>query len=411
MEAGVEVGGAEFKALFGRVASDPEWIRRVSREVTDAIHRDLPELGDDEEIRAATFASTVSVLTLMADMVRLAHPPSEATLPPDAAEYTREFVRRGASIDGLLRAYHVGQATFFHNWVAGVEADASDSDRAARAIELGANWTFDYISTLNRELVGRYTAERERWVRSADAVRTETVRAILAGDPIDVDAAGPRLHYRLDRHHMAFVVWSDGEEFGPEEFAALESTAVELASDVGTETPLVVLLGRGLVAGWVGAREPVTVRARRIAGRPQVAIGSAGIGVEGFCAGHQDAMHARRVARLAGRRPGSITRYEDVALLALASADADLARRFVTAELGPLTGRDDETVRLAATLRVYLEENASQRRAGRRLGIHENTVKNRVRAAGDLLGHAPEERVAETLVALRLLRLTYKQSV
>jgi hypothetical protein len=50
MEAGVEVGGAEFRALFGRVASDPEWIRRVSREVTDAIHRDLPELGDDEGV-------------------------------------------------------------------------------------------------------------------------------------------------------------------------------------------------------------------------------------------------------------------------------------------------------------------------------------------------------------------------
>jgi DNA-binding PucR family transcriptional regulator len=206
-------------------------------------------------------------------------------------------------------------------------------------------------------------------------------------------------------------VWSDGEEFGPEEFAALESTAAELTSDVGTETRLVVPLGRGLVAGWVGAREPVTVRGRRIAGWPQVAIGSAGIGVEGFCASHQDAMHARRVARLAGRRPGSITRYEDVALLALASADADLARRFVTAELGRLSARDDETARLAATLRVYLEENASQRRAGRRLSIHENTVKNRVRAAGDLLGHAPEERVAETLMALRLLRLTHNQSV
>ena len=45
-------------------------------------------------------------------------------------------------------------------------------------------------------------------------------------------------------------------------------------------------------------------------------------------------------------------------------------------------------------------------RTAQRLGVHENTVKNRVRAARELLGHPPEERVAEVLVALRLARLT-----
>jgi PucR C-terminal helix-turn-helix domain/GGDEF-like domain len=406
MEAGVEVGGAEFRALFGRVASDPEWIRRVSHEITDAIHRDLPELEDDEQMRAATFASTVSVLTLMADMVRLGRPPSEATLPPDAAEYAREFVRRGASMDGLLRAYHVGHATFFRNWVAGVEADVTDPDLAARGIELGANWTFEYIHSLNRALVARYTSERQQWVRSADAVRTETVRAILAGDPIDADAAGPRLGYELGRHHLAFLVWSEGEEFGPEHFTDLERSAFELASGIGAEAPLVVLRGRGLVAGWVGTREPITVPRPGIDGDCRVAIGTPGVGVAGFRTSHEDAMHARRVARLAGRGPGTVTRFDDVALLAVASSDLDLARRFVASELGQLSADDDEAVRLAATLRAYLEENASPRRAGRRLGIHENTVKNRVRTAADRLGQAPEEHVAELLVALRLLRLT-----
>jgi DNA-binding PucR family transcriptional regulator len=357
-------------------------------------------------MRAATYASTVSVLTLMADMVRLGRPPSEATLPPDAVEYTREFVRRGASMDGLLRAYHVGHATFFHNWVAGVEAEESDADVVARAIELGANWTFDYVHALNRELAAHYTAEHEQWVRSANAVRTETVRVLLAGDSIDANVAAPRLGYELRRHHLAFVVWSEGEEFGPEHFTDMERSAVELASQIGVEAPLVVLLGRGLVAAWVGAREPIVVPRPAFRGECLVAIGSPGVGVAGFRTSHQDAMHARRVARLGGRRPGTVTCFEDVALPAVASSDFDLARRFVASELGPLSAPDDETVRLAATLRAYLEENASPRRAGRRLGIHENTVKNRVRAAADLLGQAPEERVAELLVALRLLGLT-----
>jgi DNA-binding PucR family transcriptional regulator len=90
----------------------------------------------------------------------------------------------------------------------------------------------------------------------------------------------------------------------------------------------------------------------------------------------------------------------------MASADLDLARGFVARELGALAEPDDDTVRLAATLRAYLEEQASPRRTAQRLGVHENTVKNRVRTIRGMLGHAPETRVAELLVALRLARLT-----
>ena len=116
-------------------------------------------------------------------------------------------------------------------------------------------------------------------------------------------------------------------------------------------------------------------------------------------------MHARRVAQLTGRRPGSVTRYDDVALAALASADVPHAREFVTTELGVLASGDDQSRRLAATLRVYLEENMSPLHASQRLGVHENTITNRIRAAQELLPHPIEQRAAELQVALRLLRL------
>jgi DNA-binding PucR family transcriptional regulator len=57
-------------------------------------------------------------------------------------------------------------------------------------------------------------------------------------------------------------------------------------------------------------------------------------------------------------------------------------------------------------LRAYLEEHASPRRTARRLGVHENTIKNRVRAIAELRGRPADERIAETLLALRLARLT-----
>ena len=58
-----------------------------------------------------------------------------------------------------------------------------------------------------------------------------------------------------------------------------------------------------------------------------------------------------------------------------------------------------------ATLRVYLEEHASPARTAARLGVHPNTVANRVRAAEELLGRDAAGRVAETLVALQLAPL------
>jgi PucR C-terminal helix-turn-helix domain/GGDEF-like domain len=395
-----------FRELFGRVASDPVWIQRVSHEITDAIHRELPALDENVELRTSTLASSESVLRLMADLVRLDRPPSEGHLPPAAVEYAREFVRRGVSIDTLLRAYHVGHSTFFHNWVAGVHAELSDSSWLARAVELGASWTFDYIQTLNRELVARYESEREQWVRSAAAVRAETVRSLLADESIDPDMASRRLRYELGRRHLAYVVWSDEERMAEADFGELERAALEFAQSIGAPTPLLVPFGPQLVAAWIGSFEPVSSRLNGLAPSACAAVGAPGLGVVGFCRSHREAMHARRVARLAVRGAAGVTHYEDVSLTALTSVDLGLAREFAIRELRELVAQDEDTLRLSATLRVYLEENASPRRAAQRLGVHENTIKNRVRTIGELLGGPPEERVAERLVALRVARLT-----
>jgi hypothetical protein len=54
MATDVQAEGVRFQALFARVASDPLWIRRVSEEITDAIHRELAAPADDDELRAVT---------------------------------------------------------------------------------------------------------------------------------------------------------------------------------------------------------------------------------------------------------------------------------------------------------------------------------------------------------------------
>jgi DNA-binding PucR family transcriptional regulator len=191
----------------------------------------------------------------------------------------------------------------------------------------------------------------------------------------------------------------------------LERAALALVGSLGASTPLLVPRARLLLVGWIGwrgkrpfAAEPLQLDARAF---PEVlaASGSPGHGVPGFRRSCREALYARRVAQLTRRRPGSATSYDDVALASLASVDVEQAQGFVTRELGPLAESSDHSRRLSATLRVYLEENLSPLRASQRLGVHENTIANRIRAAQELLPHPIEQRSPELLVALRLIRL------
>jgi DNA-binding PucR family transcriptional regulator len=322
-------------------------------------------------------------------------------------------VRRGLPLDSLLRAYHIGQATFFRRWSTKAHETITDPHELTEAVQLGANWTFDYIEKLSGGLVQRYGEERERWVRSAAAVRAQVTDALLAGEHGDPERASRRLGYELGRNHLAFAIWSDApHDRGDIALAMIERAALELASSLGMAAPLLVPRARLCLAGWIGSRGDDQIAGLQdtridIQSFPTVlaAFGSPGVGVAGFARSHREAFHARRIAQLTQYRPGTVTQYDTVALAALASADVGEAREFVRAELGQLLGDDDQSVRLSATLRVYLEENMSPSRASRRLGVHEHTITNRIRAAQGLLPHPIEQRACELQVALRLIRL------
>jgi len=86
----------------------------------------------------------------------------------------------------------------------------------------------------------------------------------------------------------------------------------------------------------------------------------------------------------------------------LLSADPLGAARFVQTELGELADAGDAAARVRATLRVYLDENASPARTSRRLSVNKNTVVYRVNKAEEMLGHPVAARRSELDAALRL---------
>lgn len=401
------------KDLVVRLSDDPNWARRVSQEVASGIAQELPELAEDPDFRRQMEESTAANIRLLVEMVRSGVDPGEAILPPAAVEYAREIVRRGMTIDALLRAYFIGHSTLFKLAREEIGSNVEDAEALARTIEEFATWTFSFIQTLTSGLVERYSAERERWVRSSAAVKAELIDGLLAGERLDIEATSARIRYRLDRNHLAFVAWTNPAADPGNDPTLLERAAGEIAAAFGVTDPLLLPKGGGQIFGWLGSRaEEIEPKLGALNDKNlkqlgpvtgvRVAFGTIGEELDGFRFSNQQAIEARRVALLSGPEGPTVNWYRDLALTALASSDADRAAEFCREELGPLLGADDRTQRLARTVLCYLEESGSPRRAARRLGVHENTVVNHIRSAEELLGRPLEQRVGEMIVALRL---------
>jgi DNA-binding PucR family transcriptional regulator len=284
----------------------------------------------------------------------------------------------------------------------GVLLKAEDVPEATRAF---SEWTFAYVGAVTDDVIRAYQREHERWVRSASALRSEDVRRLLDGRLDDEQAASSRLGYELRRAHCAIVCWSDCPPDGSS-LPDLARVARRLAHAVGGGDVLTVTLGPDLVAAWTSpARtaewEHETCPAALDAG-VHVAIGEPHRGLEGFRRSYEEALEVRRIAMLTGRAPGRPRRYRDVALTALLTQDLDQAQAFAQDVLGELADDSDSARRLAATLRVFLDEHGSHARTARRLGVHENTVAYRLKKVAEKLGRGLDEARLETWTALVL---------
>jgi hypothetical protein len=406
--APTHAGRAELGAIVEELSAD---LDAVSSQLSDAIHRHLGEL--EEDLRVGTLQSVRANMGLIVTMLREGTPPSTAEAPPEALAYAREYVRRGLGLETLLRAYRTGQRELSRIAMGRLEPGSASAAHRVEAVGFFSDWMFEWVDALEHRLTEVYMSEREQWVRGADAMRAAEVRALLDGARADLQGISKRLVYELDRHHIAFLVWSDNADddagHGQARFGDMEQRAAVVSQALGAHGVLTISEGRHL-ACWAGLhRGTLPADFREPSREPgddglRVALGSPGHGVEGFCQSHSEALRARQVAKLQRERSGW-TPYVDVALDALTIHDPAEARRFVARELGGLAADDDATLRLRATLRVFLEEGASFVRAARRLGVHENTVTYRVRRAEDLLGRRAGERQLELRVALRLARL------
>lgn len=392
-----------WRELAGEIAEDGEQVGLLAAAVTDRIFTTLP-LGGDEEIAEATRRSVADNIWLFTSMVAAEIPPERAAPRTMAEEFVRLLARRGIGADTVAASYRLALNGFWEAWTA-LLRERVDPAELADALDASIRWMLTFVDVLSERVVELHEQERRAWVRSGEAVRAETIRELLDGVPADLRLAESRLGYPLDRTHHCAVAWCDPDG---EERPDLGLLAAALATRMRVRS-VTLAVDRATVAVWASGfdgtlgRDALADLGEAAARGVSLAVSRPQAGADGFRWAYREAMHARRVALLEARPAGAVVRYEDVALQALASVDVEQARRFVAWQLGPLARDDDSSRALAVTLRSYLLHESNLRATAADLGIHHNTVANRLRRIAELLGAPLAERSAELLVALSLL--------
>jgi DNA-binding PucR family transcriptional regulator len=362
------------------------------------VEHTIPQLRQTADFSLELLASAeANILTML---LTLETGEAATQAPPEAISYAREAAARRAPLSAVLRGYRLGVEHWIRWCAPVIQARLPTSEQAA-ALQHASQVAIRYGDDLSERVAAEYERELQDRALTGVARRSEVVRALLAGEPVDLDRAATALRYPVGGRHLALALSLDR----PSEQALpmLEAEVRALAGRVGASGQLTVPSGLTSVHAWLA-----TPHAARPVGAPghdgvRVGIGAAAWGIEGFRHSHAQAKRALDIARLA--RPGSlgpIVRYEHVRLLDFLSQDMTVARDFVIAELGGLASTDTRAGELRTTLLDFVSANRSYQAVARCSHLHKNTVVKRIARAEQLIGAPIADRQFQIHAALQL---------
>lgn len=310
-------------------------------------------------------------------------PPVPAALLAQA----RLDARDGVPLDTVLRRYFAGNALLGDFLVEEAERAKVAGSALRRLLGEQATLGDRLISAVSEE----HAREAKSRPRSAAERRRECVKSLLAGELVDTSELG----YELDAHHLGLMARGEGAE----------EVMRGLAGAVDRRLLIVQREEEPQWACWLGGVRPLSPEEALAALEgvvPEgvfVTVGEPGEGLPGWRFSHFQAKAALPIAERKGR---PVVRYADVALLAAIARDDLAATSLRQLYLAPLERMRDGGKVARETLRAYFaaERNVSSTAAA--LGVDRRTVRNRLRAAEELLGFPLQGSLADLEIALRL---------
>jgi hypothetical protein len=380
--------------------------RAVAGGVTDEImsevwsHRDEP--GFYDSLDRSVHSNIDAIFQTMHGLRLMDESPPAAAL--DFADTTAQV---GIPAIELERAYRVGVGSLWAQWFDLATEHAERVEMPLAPLVRGPSMTFlGYIDHALVAVVQRADSVRAELHRTRSQLRRVLVLQILEGA---VTEATPELDQRLDYSlgdvHLALLVQAQDPRALQRDLIELRGVADARGMLVLQNSPRSWFVWLGRPNGF-GPSQLSSLRRALCRGDLTVAVGEPSGGLDGLTQSYQQAFETAHLQQALGAGGHRCMWACDVRLESLLLRDAKRARQFVEAELGRLAANDSVADRLRQTLLTWLA-TGSHVNAAALLGVHENTVRNRVRQAEELLGASLHQRRIELQVALRLERVLH----
>ena len=314
-------------------------------------------------------------------------------IPSNPSEADLMAVKAAAEIGTmkfLLDGYQSLQRSLVEAWIELVDEAVADPSVRQELLQYGSEYFSAYQRKVTGFVVDAFQASSESSHGVGEQRRFQAVRRILNGDPV----AAAHLDFDVEQYHLGVVAW--GEEAG-EAIQGLARSLGRISLSVGALN--------GTRWGWISGARPLDAAAEQRLGSYDVppghglAIGLDGFGDSGFRTTNGQALRARWVAQRLDLR---VAFYADFAIEALASSNREEARSFIGHELRGIDDDSTASMRIRETILAYFAAEQNAASAAAALGIHQQTVANRLRAAEERLGHPVVSRRVELETALRL---------
>ncbi|WP_111508705.1 PucR family transcriptional regulator [Mycobacterium kyogaense] len=354
-------------------------------ELVSVTRAEIRSLDDDSRMVELLHASITENVIAAIHFLEYGGDEADVEAPSAALAYARAMAQRDVALSALIRAYRIGHGRFVDQAMALLAAHtpADDALPAARQlVHRAAAW----IDRICDQVGVAYEQERDRWVGSRSGLRQHWVNELLAGGAADIAKAEDALDYRLDRSHVAAVMWPDNVVATRDVGDVFDRARSALGRVLGTsETALMVPTDEREVRLWwpIDTIDVATVRSvlehSDLAVR--VAMSGCGHGVEGFRRSLSEAERAKVVALSGGSAVGRLVCYDDVAPVALMATNMPDLRMFVQRTLGALAVDDERSGLLRNTLREFLARNRSFAGTASAMFLHRNTIQYRVAQA------------------------------
>ena len=378
----------------------------LARLVSDAIAAEvfpdrLQDAGFRETLDGCVRENVHSVVLLFEGRLTL-----EDVNPLGALAFADLVAELGIPVSVLERTYWVGVARLWQAWFDLVVASGPGEEDLPALLGEPTTLLFAYVDKVLGVVVQRHDATRRDLLRTREHLRRTVLAEVLDGRAEASDDLDRTLAYRMRAGHLALVVELGTRQRVESEVAAYQEAARATGSVLLQEGARTWVAWLGRPDGY-GEAELEALRRVLGAGGARVAVGEPGRGIDGFRRSREQALRAARVQRAldpAVDPLAAVTWYADVRLEALLLADERSARQYVLEELGPLAADEGRCTRIRETLLAWLS-TGTQAGAAASLGLHENTVRQRIRQAEALLPGVLSQRRTELQVALRLERI------